>query len=587
MLVSILVVVATAFAQGGPIQTVAAARRDQPARGPAAVDSARALRSAHRAQESFEFTRKLYLPREAGVGSHHCDVRIGRWCVWNDETNDRKPPPENAHIIQARAKLLALLDSTAARFPGDEWVAAQEVRYLIEAKRFGDATRVADRCVAGGSTYRCRAYGAVALHDSGAVAAADSASTDALAAMPDSVRCKWMDIKLLLDDDIADRYAHANCITRERLATTFWRLTTPLYLRNGDFRSEFLARVAHGEMERDSRTPMGSTTESAFRETALRYGYDTWFVRDDPPAGSMAEAPVAGYREGGSGYNFVPAYEVFASPVDLREDDWDLKQRTARTLYGPSYARRFTSIPAPQIAIFRRGDSALVVAAYDVHDDTLFARRGLEAALFTVPIDSDKLDDPRGTIDSSAKRTGLLTTSAPWLPMIASVELLDSAYKSAARARVGVRLPASEGRLGISDLLLFAPRSADSLPHRLEDALPLALHSDEVNGNTPVGVFWEAYGVRPAGESFAVAIGIDRIQDGWMRRAAQRLHLASPFSPMKLRWTELPEGANGIASRSVTLDLTKLEPGRYEISVSVSSMAGLPIVAKREVTIRR
>src|SRR4029077_16309943 len=107
---------------------------------------------------------------------------------------------------------------TAARFPGDEWVAAQEVRYLIEAKRFGDATRVAHRCVAGGSTYRCRAYGAVALHDSGAVAAADSAFTDALAAMPDSVRCKWMDIKLLLDDQFGDRYAHADCVGRLRMA---------------------------------------------------------------------------------------------------------------------------------------------------------------------------------------------------------------------------------------------------------------------------------------------------------------------------------------------------------------------------------
>lgn len=587
MLVSILVVGITAFTQGGPIRTVAAARRDQPARAPAAVDSARALRSAHRAQESFEFTRKLYLPREPGVGSHHCDVRIGRWCVSNDETNDRKPPPENPRIVQARAKLLALLDSTAERFPGDEWIAAQEVRYLIEAKRFGDATRVADRCIAGGSTYRCRAFGAVALHDSGAVAAADSAFSDALAAMPDSVRCKWMDISLLLDDEFGDRYAHADCAARQRMATTFWRMTTPLYLRNGDFRSEFLARVAHGEMQRNSRSPMGSTTESDFRETALRYGYDTWFVRDDPPIGSMAEAAVAGYREGGSGYNFVPAYEVFASPVDLRADDWDLKQRTARTLYGPSYARHFTSIPAPQIAVFRRGDSALVVAAYDVHDDTLFARRGLEAALFTVPIDSDKLGRPRGTIDSHAGRTGILTTAAPWSPMIASVELLDSAYKSAARARVGVRLPASVGRLGISDLLLFAPGSADSLPRRLEDALPLALHSDDVDRNVPLGLFWEAYGARRAGESFAVSIGIDRIQEGWMRRAAQRLHLASPFSPLKLQWTELPQGADGIASRSVTLDLTKLEPGRYEISLSVSSMSGLPIVAKREVTISR
>ena len=586
MLVSILVLSVTVFTQGGPIQTVAAARRDQPTRSATSVDSARALRSAHRAQESFEFTRKLYLPREAGVGSHHCDVRVGRWCVWNDETNDRKPPAENPHIVQARAKLLALLDSTAARFPGDEWVAAQEVRYLIEAKRFGDATRVADRCIAGGSSYRCRAFGAVALHDSGAVAAADSAFSDALAAMPDSVRCKWMDISLLLDDEFGDRYARGDCAARQRMATTFWRLTTPLYLRNGDYRNEFLARVAHGEMERDSRTPMGATGESAFRETALRYGYDTWFVRDDPPAGSMAEAPIAGYREGGSGYNFVPAWAVFTSPVDLHPEDWNFKERTARTLYGPAYARHFVSMPTPQIALFRRGDSALVVAWYDVRDEALFGRHNLVAGLFTVPVDSDKLGQPHGTIDSTARRSGLLMTTAPWSRMIVSVELLDSEYRSAARARFGMRPPAGDGSLSISDLLLFAPSSADSLPRRLEDALPLALHTDELDRSRALGLYWEMSGVHP-GESFAVSIGVNRVQDGLIRRAAERLHLATPFSPVKLQWTELPNTRDGIVSRSVTLDLSKLEPGRYEIVLNVSSMSGLPLIAKREVTIRR
>jgi hypothetical protein len=42
-----------------------------------------------------------------------------------------------------------------------------------------------------------------------------------------------------------------------------------------------------------------------------------------------------------------------------------------------------------------------------------------------------------------------------------------------------------------------------------------------------------------------------------------------------------------VAARSITLDLSKLEPGRYEISLSVSSSEGLPIVAKREVSLVR
>jgi hypothetical protein len=588
MLIPFLAIAMSALAQSAPIQTVAASRHDGPAHQQRPdADSLRALKSARRAQESFELVRRQYLPRDFGVGNHHCDVRIGRWCVWNDETNDRKPPPESPRIKEARDKLLAVLDDVGSRFPGDEWVAAQLVRYLIEARRYGDAVRVANRCTESGSAYRCRAWAGVALHDSGAVAAADSAFSAALAAMADSARCRWTDISLLLDDDIADRYAKADCTGRRPIESSFWRLTNPLYLRDHDFHNEYMARVARGEMERDSRTPMGSPTESAFYETTLRYGYDSWFVRDDAPAGWMQEAAIAGYREGGSGFNFLPSSEAFNSPADLRTRDWDFKLKTARTMYGPSYARHFRSLAGQQISLFRRGDSVLIVAAYDVRGDTLFETHGLEAGLFAVPVDSRALGAPRGTVTTDAPPSGIVSTTAPRGPLIVSLELLDTKTKSAARARFGLRPPPSVGRVGISDLVMFAPRSADSMPHRLEDALPLVLRTDRIGRTSRLGLFWETYGVRAEGETFAVSITIERIEEGWMRRTAERLHLATPFSPMTLQWMEVPDHVNGVASRSVTLDLSQLTPGRYEIRLSVSPTDGLPMVAKREVTVDR
>jgi hypothetical protein len=310
-------------------------------------------------------------------------------------------------------------------------------------------------------------------------------------------------------------------------------------------------------------------------------------VRDDPPVGSYQEAVIAGYREGGSGFNFVPAFDVFRAPAKLRQDDWDLRLRTARTLYGPSYARHFKSLSSPQIYLFRRGDSALVVASYDLRDDTLFAKQGLEAGLFVLPIDSNLVGAPQGTVDTDARSSGVLTTVAPWAPLIVSLELLDTKSKAAARIRVALAPPTSAGRRGISDIVMFAPKSPDSLPHRLADALSTALHTDEIDRNTLLGLFWETYGVREEGESFAIAITIDRVQEGLMRRAAERLHLAAPFSPMTLQWMEVPDRGNGIASRSVTLDVSKLEPGRYEISLSVTPRDGVPMVAKREITLRR
>jgi len=333
---------------------------------------------------------------------------------------------------------------------------------------------------------------------------------------------------------------------------------------------------------------MGSPTESAFRETALRYGYDTWFVRDDPPIGGMGEAPIAGYRAGGSGYNFVPASDAFSSLATLRQSDWDLKLRTARTLYGPSYAHHFEPLTRSQIALFRRGDSALVVATYDASDDTLLAPRPLEAGLFAVPVlDSSTLGEAHGRVTSDAAASGVLTTTAPWGAVVASIELLDAKTKTAARARVGVPAPATGGRLGVSDLLMFSTRSSDSLPHRLSDAIGLALHSDHAGRNRLLGLFWETYGVRADGEHLAISVSIDRIKEGWMRRTAERLHLATPWAPMKLQWTEMPDQGNGVASRSVALNLSQLVPGRYEITLTVSPADGLPLVARRELTLDR
>src|SRR5947199_5573215 len=132
MLALALVAVVTAVAQNALMQTVVSVRRDEPVRRiqSSAPDSLRALRTARRAQEAFEFVRKQNLPYELGVSGHSCDVRIGRWCVWNDESNDRQPPPESPRIIEARQKLLAVLDTMGRRYPGDEWIASQEVRYL-------------------------------------------------------------------------------------------------------------------------------------------------------------------------------------------------------------------------------------------------------------------------------------------------------------------------------------------------------------------------------------------------------------------------------------------------------------------------
>jgi len=169
--------------------------------------------------------------------------------------------------------------------------------------------------------------------------------------------------------------------------------------------------------------------------------------------------------------------------------------------------------------------------------------------------------------------------------MLLSLELLDSATRSAARVRYGVPLAGSPNRISVSDLLMFAPRSVDSTPRRLADVLQVALHDDHVAATQPLGLFWETYGVRPDGESFAISLTIERIKEGWARRAAERLHLATPFSPMRVQWQEVPGRDDGIASRAVNLDLSRLAPGRYEIKLTLTPRDEPGVIAKREIIV--
>jgi hypothetical protein len=49
----------------------------------------------------------------------------------------------------------------------------------------------------------------------------------------------------------------------------------------------------------------------------------------------------------------------------------------------------------------------------------------------------------------------------------------------------------------------------------------------------------------------------------------------------------MPDRGNGVASRSVTLNLSQLEPGRYEITLTVTPPDELPVIAKRQVSVDR
>src|SRR6266545_4338972 len=96
-------------------------------------------------------------------------------------------PEEPRRIGEARDRVVHQLDSAAALLPGDEWIAGQRVRYIVEAGRTADAIAAAHACRA--AAWWCEALAGFALHAAGDFAGADTAYRAALSDMPREERC--------------------------------------------------------------------------------------------------------------------------------------------------------------------------------------------------------------------------------------------------------------------------------------------------------------------------------------------------------------------------------------------------------------
>ena len=541
-----------------------------------AADSQHVLRGARSAQATFENTRRAHLPINTGGSSGRCDVRVGRLCYWWDE-GEWSGPPEPTKIKAARAALLDRLAAAASRLPGDAWIAGQRVRYLVEDGRAADAERVARDCQASGSW--CAALLGYSLHVGARFAEADSAFTAALEQMTEPERCRWQDITLLLEDKAKKKYEKLACAERAAFEARFWALSRPLHmLPANDLRTEHFARLTMIEMLRTSRYPHPMAWGDDMGELLLRYGWETRWSRDVPSMSSGASIHVVGH-EPTPAFDFVPDAEVLAAPDSAEESDWMRRDRMAQSRYAPSYARSVAALD-PQVALFRRGDSALVVAAFDLSRDTAFKHDSIAAALAVSPATT-----PESVVvvsATSARRRGALTASGAWRALLVSVEGRDSAERRVARSRLVARPPAAaSGRVAVSDLLLFDDPS--SLPSSVDDAIPRARGSLRVERREPVGVYWEMYGLDEAGATVSFTLTVTRVGVPWLRRAAERLKVAERRAPVRMKWDEPSRQPNGVRSRALAVDFSTLPAGHYRIDLSVEAEGQPPVIASRVV----
>ncbi len=573
------------------------------------ADSAAALELALEAQAEFERFRIAHLPLVYSGSRRRCDEIVGRFCFWHDRDDEEswEPPPEPPRIGAARKRVIAVLDSLARLFPGDDWTAGQLVRYLVEEGRADEAVRAAGRCR--GTTWWCRALMGYALHSAGEFAAAESAFEEALSSMPEHERCRWEDISLLLEGPYR-AYRRADCEQRSALERRIWWLSDPfLTVPGNERRTEHLARRVMDRMQERSHSAYGVRWGNDLRELLIRYGWPVAWARDQSASGFDSRPVIIAYNPP-RGRRFIPPAEVAldSAPVDLA---WDLKPDFPRSTFAVPYAKRLESIEA-QLVAFDRGDTTVVVGAYDLS----FARKqrgpggdrgagqpaadepsrtaevakdfgselsgsDVEAAL---AISGGTGDAPLIVRQRSQSDRGVLAAAYPRGAGLASLEIWSRGDSTAYRARRWLTAPQPGSGIALSEPLLFEAPRTDSLPRTLEEVLPLVIGVPRIAEGDGVGVYWEIYST--SSREVTVAVSVSR-RSGFLARLGSALGLgAARRDLVKLSWVDRVS-ASKASPRAVWLALPDAKSGEYLLLIEARGPVGESTSSGRRLWVRK
>jgi hypothetical protein len=530
-------------------------------------DSIDAHRRAEKAQAVFEMVRRRNLPVSYSGSAGVCDARIGRFCQWNSE-DDTVPVKEPKAIPRARAALLATLDSAARHSPRDGWITGQRIRYLLESGNDTAAVRVARQCRA--AEWWCAALEGLALQQGWNGSSTDSAFARALQAMPEAERCRWTDMTPILDSEQRRRFGKTGCGRNEQIAERLWWLADPFWSLDGnDRRTEHYARHTMAKIMEPARNTYSLSWANDLREMIVRYGWARHWTRGPGTTLEPSNGAISGH-EAAPNYHFVP---VALSLDSISRVSFDLDRDASAERYAPVAARRLLEIH-PQVAVFRRGDSALVVAAYDVENRHELDSTHVSASLVVA-------HDERSPVyqATTSGRRGAMSVVVDTRPQLMSVEIVSVDSRSgAAWRRKGLQLdPADRGSVSVSDPLLFAPQDQEVTD---VDAAMRTAFGSTVVGRGKVGIYWEMYGVARTDSARPVSLTLTRVQQGTLRRIGESIGLAARISPLTIRWNQTMAGT-GFTARSVILDLALIPQGKYMLRIESGAAASSRLVEIR------
>lgn len=273
-------------------------------------------------------------------------------------------------------------------------------------------------------------------------------------------------------------------------------------------------------------------------------------------------------------YRYIPAGFVLADPPKSDSAAWRLQLPPVIGRYAPPYASTLVALEH-QKAVFRRGDSAIVVMAYETKDTKAVAGTPIRAALVVTPADSVVHD--YAAVRDSAPPAGVFTVRAPYGPLLMSAEVAAPARHAVARARYGIGPdPEEKFRVTLSDLLFYTPYGA--FPSSVEQVAPHALHTERVRADEKLGVYWEAYGTDPDGEKMHVSLVVLREgppdEGGFFRRMTRAISGQSG-TPVRVSVDDISARGSFTSSRAIELDISTLSKGAYTVQLEID-VAGQP-----------
>jgi hypothetical protein len=520
----------------------------------------------------FEELRARHFPRRSG--RYRCEELIGETCLAYVASgpSDLQGP---IAVDSARRGLLQKLAAASETLHGDQFITSQRVRYLVEAGRHNEALALARRCGLTGRWW-CEALAGYVLHVMEDFGASDSSFALALRDMPVQGRRWWTDVATFLDGELRQAYDTSFGFRRDSLERRFWWLAHPLYLTTvNDRRTEHLARNVICWLQSQAPGGHGLGDGATLRQIVLRHGWPLgWVITTQTRDRRVVSAVYAGHRR-----QFIPRSRFIVDPGSIRPGEWSIGSVTPFETYAPTYVSEFDALEH-QLAVFPRGDSAVVVAAFDQRADPGWRDVPLDVALFLA---RDESSAPIVLSPDRPDARGVLSTTVSAERYLLSFEMFSAEMRRAARVRYGLRPRVVERfQFAISDLLVTS--RGPPLPHTLRDAIPQARGSLRMRAGERVGVFWEVYGLGPDAEKIFLDLALHQVGEGEFSRLEDVPLSENP--PLNLRWEEVVPTNTPIWSRSLSVDLpADLAPGLYALYVVAKARQREPVRAVRAILI--